>query len=930
MKRELVVGAALAAVLGCNASTPLPIGGEQPAALPPEAVAQIESLLAEKAARTPSQRKISSSLLYQRNGLLVPPADLLPLSAPDAQGRVLVDIKHSLGATLDGRIADLGGTVTIASASHHSVRAWVPLAKLEELAGDATVLAIRPALQAMNRRTGPGALKRRWSTRPDRIEPLVETLAASTRLQGPLYQAAPPQETGAITRVGAASSEGDVAHGTNRARKFFNSDGTGVKVGVLSDSDDFREQSIGSGDLPADQVTVPGQDGRPGAGEGTAMMEIVHDLAPGAKLFFATAFNSPESFADNIRTLRFVYGCDIIVDDVIYFFESPFADDVIAQAVEDVINDGAVYLSSAGNEGNLADGTSGTWEGDFKSGGLLGSLPDGYLVHDFGEKNISNRVEGQGGGPIILHWSDPGTLDSPLSSNDYDLFVLTPDLRQVAVASTDIQDGDDLPFEFIGFFIPPGYRLVVAQHVGAETRALRLASLGELGLSTHGAVWGHAAAPGALGVGAVDAALGPGGFSTGPTTQVELFSSDGNRRVFYDRNNATIKGGVTFASGGGEVRKKPDISAADGVSTTLPPDSGLNPFFGTSAAAPHAAGVAALLKSAVPTVTPAKIRTALTGGALDIEGDGVDLSSGAGVVSAMNTLQKGGAKPAVFLEVAHAMTTGGLNPGGNGLLAVALVNNGGADATNVRGKLSSPTPGVIIVGPDFSLYPALASGGGTGSNATAYNFALTSAVACGQTVKFSLSVTFAGRGTSPTVLEFTVQTGTPATVAVPFTFHGPAAAIPDGSPAGVQVPLAVSGVGTVSKVELSFDGDSCSTAIGSTTVGLDHTWVGDLVVNLTSPGGTTVNLMNRPGGSNNSANNFCGTLLSDSAPSSIQTVTPAQAPYTGTFKPASPLAAFQGQNADGTWVLGVSDVVPIDSGSVRAFSLLVTGFSCGP
>ena len=49
------------------------------------------------------------------------------------------------------------------------------------------------------------------------------------------------------------------------------------------------------------------------------MMEIIHDLAPGAQLFFATAFNGSASFADNIRTLRFVYGCDIIVDDVAYF-----------------------------------------------------------------------------------------------------------------------------------------------------------------------------------------------------------------------------------------------------------------------------------------------------------------------------------------------------------------------------------------------------------------------------------------------------------------------------------------------------------------------------------------------------------------------------------------------------------------------------------
>jgi hypothetical protein len=928
MKRVLIVGAALAAVLGCSASEPLPLGAQPPVALPAEAINQLQALLAEKAARTPTQRKISSQLLYQRNGLIVPPADVLPLTAPDQQGRVLVDIKHSLGASLEGRVADLGGTVTHSSVSHHSVRAWMPLARLEELAGDAIVLAIRPALQGMNRRAPVPGAKLRWSARPDRIEALADTLEQARKERGPIYQAA-SEGPGATTSAGVATSAGDVAHGTNRARKFFNTDGGGVKVGVLSDSDDFREQSIATGDLPADVVTVPGQDGRPGAGEGTAMMEIVHDLAPGAKLFFATAFNSPESFAENIRTLRFVYGCDVIVDDVIYFFESPYEDDIVAQAVADVVADGALYFSSAGNEGNLADGTSSTWEGDFKSGGLLGSLPDGYLVHDFGEKNISNRVQ-RGAGPVILHWSDPGTLDAPASGNDYDLFVLTPDLRNVAVASTDIQDGDDLAFEFLPFSIPTGYRLVVAQHAGAETRAIRLANFGELGVSTHGAVWGHAAAPGAFGVGAINAALGPGGFSSGPTTQVELFSSDGNRRIFYDRNNLPLKGGVTFASGGGELRKKPDLSAADGVATTLPSFTGLNPFFGTSAAAPHAAAVAALLKSAVPTATPAKIRNALINGALDIEGDGVDISSGAGAVSAMNTLQKGGAKPAVFLEVGGLGISGPLNPGTTGILSVGLVNNGGADATNVRGTLTALTPGVSVIGPNFSLFPAIPAAGGTGASNSNYAFALSPALPCGQVVKFRLTVTFAGNGTSPAVLEIAVQTGTPAATAVPFSFTGPAVPIPDGPAPGVDVPLAVAGIGTISNVQVTFDGDSCTSAAGATTVGLDHSWVGDLVISLTSPAGTTVNLMNRPGGPNNSANNFCGTVLSDDAVNSIQDVSVAQAPYTGTFKPASPLAALKGQNADGTWLLSASDQVATDVGNVRAFTLQVSGFTCGP
>jgi subtilisin-like proprotein convertase family protein len=86
--------------------------------------------------------------------------------------------------------------------------------------------------------------------------------------------------------------------------------------------------------------------------------------------------------------------------------------------------------------------------------------------------------------------------------------------------------------------------------------------------------------------------------------------------------------------------------------------------------------------------------------------------------------------------------------------------------------------------------------------------------------------------------------------------------------------------------------------------------------------------MSRPGGTLNSGNNFCQTVLSDSATASIQTVLTAGAPYTGSFKPASPLSAFNGENADGTWVLTVSDNADFDTGIVRAFGLNIKGFDC--
>ena len=62
------------------------------------------------------------------------------------------------------------------------------------------------------------------------------------------------------------------------------------------------------------------------------MLEIVHDIAPGAQLYFATADNGALSFAANISALA-AQGCTIIVDDITYFSEGAFQDGPIAQAL---------------------------------------------------------------------------------------------------------------------------------------------------------------------------------------------------------------------------------------------------------------------------------------------------------------------------------------------------------------------------------------------------------------------------------------------------------------------------------------------------------------------------------------------------------------------------------------------------------------------
>ena len=131
--------------------------------------------------------------------------------------------------------------------------------------------------------------------------------------------------------TGTQSVEWAVQSG-NWTAVLMNADGSGVKVGVLSTSVDYLPEAQTNGNL-GDVTVLPGQSGIPGSGEGTAMLEIVHAMAPGAQLFFATGGPTEKQFATNILNLRFVYGCDVIVDDISYADESPFQDMTVARAV---------------------------------------------------------------------------------------------------------------------------------------------------------------------------------------------------------------------------------------------------------------------------------------------------------------------------------------------------------------------------------------------------------------------------------------------------------------------------------------------------------------------------------------------------------------------------------------------------------------------
>jgi len=99
-------------------------------------------------------------------------------------------------------------------------------------------------------------------------------------------------------------------------------------------------------------VTVlPGQSGLTNDAEGTAMLEIINDLAPGAELYFAwNGARSSAEFADNVRLLEGA-GCQIIVDDVTLLDESPFQDGIAARAVNDVTEVGVLFFRLQGTMG---------------------------------------------------------------------------------------------------------------------------------------------------------------------------------------------------------------------------------------------------------------------------------------------------------------------------------------------------------------------------------------------------------------------------------------------------------------------------------------------------------------------------------------------------------------------------------------------------
>ena len=455
-----------------------------------------------------------------------------------------------------------------------------------------------------------------------------------------------------MTDAGVAVSQADRVLGTELARSQLNVDGSGKKVGVLSDSYDClggEASDIASGDVPPDVQVLAEEAGcARGKDEGRALVQVVADIAPGAEQAFHTAFGGQAVFANGIVELAEVAQADVIVDDVRYLMEPMFQDGILAQAVNQVVAAGVPYFASAGNNARQA------YESPFVT--ALGILPIEVplgILHDFdpssGVDPLQRIMIPVGATATFnLQWDQPyaSATGGEGAASDLDMLLLGLTSTSPLAVAIDKNVGRD-PIEVLRYTNPgPGttFDLAIVHMSGPmPTRMKYIYTGNEITIEEYatqsGTVYGHASAKGARAVGAAFYLFTPAYDIVPPV--LELSSSVGPVTIFYDGNDTRVN----------EVRQKPEIIAPDGINTTFfgtdigdpgdDSDSDTYPnFFGTSAAAPNAAAVATLLLAVNPMLTPGQVYALLEGHAIDMDAAGVDDFSGYGLIQATPALEE--------------------------------------------------------------------------------------------------------------------------------------------------------------------------------------------------------------------------------------------------------------------------------------------------
>ncbi len=385
------------------------------------------------------------------------------------------------------------------------------------------------------------------------------------------------------------------------AQTTYNVTGAGIKIGILSDSFNIKggeSSAIANGYLPSN-VTILQDGPATGADEGQAMAEIIHSIAPGASIYFYSAEdptggnNGETDFANGIAALV-AAGCNIIVDDVSYSNE-PFYQNAgpITLAAEKAVSQGVDYFTSAGNyASNYYEGTftsvsgvtlpaanNGTSKNNTVSETGTGSAQTPYVEVNITPSTIVN---------FTLEWSQPFASTGGGHGSSYGIEVEFFDSNKnyLGTFNNGFAIGQDpvVTGTFTNSSSSSTVYMVFVQNGGVANGATfkilfednggQITGGSSFGTGS-GAIFGHAQGTGVNAVGAMSVSAAPSGTP-------EAFSSTGPGSIIYNTAGQKLTTPVTPGT--------PQYLGPDGSSTTI-----FDPFNGTSAAAPAAAAVAALV-----------------------------------------------------------------------------------------------------------------------------------------------------------------------------------------------------------------------------------------------------------------------------------------------------------------------------------------------
>ncbi|HFC93036.1 MAG TPA: peptidase S8 [Leucothrix mucor] len=462
---------------------------------------------------------------------------------------------------------------------------------------------------------------------------------------------------------GSAMTQGDKAQHSDKARDNFSVTGKGVTVAVLSDSFNClggADKDKQTGDLPQNVLLLEEALECEGTtDEGRALMQIVHDIAPDAKLIFQSSSNGLAKTANAILDLAFKHKVNVIIDDMKSLSANFYQEDAISQAIKKVTKAGVVYVTAAGNSGRNAYQSS---YNDYINTAFE------LNAHDFdptSKVDIYQRLhvpEGAGF-RMVLQWDSPAYSISggEGAQTDLDIFIFNEDHSKVLASSTFGNMGRD-PVEVISFYNPQNsgqtkFDLMITKATGKSPQSMKYIILNSFdGIiqeyqTNSGGLFGHANTEAAISIGASNYQQTPAFGVTPPLLQ--YYSSAGGQAIKFDIKGNAINPPL--------IPQKPDVVAPDNVNTTFfgnvdTDKDGKPNISGSSAAAPHGAGVAALLLETNPKLQPIDIKKILQQTATDIlqrnnenktiTGEGYDRDSGFGLINAETAVNLAGSYPA--------------------------------------------------------------------------------------------------------------------------------------------------------------------------------------------------------------------------------------------------------------------------------------------